>query len=81
MSSKKRYKYTTPEERKHEGFAVEDRKKYSEAALDPNREIKQEITREQSYTERPQQSTYSTPEQQNTYNKPASNKRTEGYSY
>lgn len=65
MGSKKRKKYMTPEEREYQGFKVPDKTDYKESALNPNREIKQEITREQSYTERPQQQTYKSPGQQN----------------
>src|SRR5690554_5222716 len=65
MGSKKRKKYMTPEEREYQGFKVPDKTDYKEYALNPNREIKQEITREQSYTERPQQQTYKSPGQQN----------------
>lgn len=64
MGSKKRKKYMTPEEREYQGFKVPDKTDYKESALDPNREIKQEIAREQSYTERPQQQTYKSPGQQ-----------------
>src|SRR5690554_4577758 len=65
MGSKKRKKYMTPEEREYQGFKVPDKTDYKESALNPNREIKQEVTREQSYTERPQQQTYKSPGQQN----------------
>ncbi len=65
MGSKKRKKYMTPEEREYQGFKVPDKTDYKESALNPNREIKQEIAREQSYIERPQQQTYKSPGQQN----------------
>src|SRR5690554_7520988 len=65
MGSKKRKKYMTPEEREYQGFKVPDKTDYKESALNPNREIRQEITRKQSYTERPQQQTYKSPGQQN----------------